>query len=57
LVHLKEKGVVHRDIKPKNIMVNENGLIEIIDFGVSKILYSNSSDIVGTPPYISPEII
>lgn len=58
LQHAHEKGVVHRDIKPQNIMVQENGKLKVTDFGiaqVSSVAQGNSGVAMGTVYYISPE--
>lgn len=52
------QGVVHRDIKPGNIMLLKNGLIKITDFGIARIISSSRTRtgiIMGTPTYMSPE--
>jgi serine/threonine-protein kinase len=55
------KGITHRDIKPQNIMINLEGEIKIVDFGIAVLKkfdsVKNSDLIVGTPYYISPEQI
>ena len=57
---LHSRGVMHRDIKPQNVMFDKNGTAKIVDFGVSKVLENpNDSDTVktteGTYHFMSPE--
>jgi serine/threonine protein kinase len=59
LDHAHTKGVIHRDIKPQNIMIMQGGKIKVTDFGIAKIPKSESLTLVdkaiGTVYYISPE--
>ncbi len=56
------EGVIHRDLKPGNIMVHENGNLLVTDFGIARLLddatlSGTSSQALGTPLYMSPEQI
>ena len=51
-------GVIHRDIKPGNIMIDEAGTVKVMDFGIARIESSEltrTGTILGTPGYMSPE--
>lgn len=59
LDHAHKKGVVHRDIKPQNIMLLKNGVIKVMDFGIAKRpnaeTVTMTDKAIGTVYYISPE--
>src|SRR5215831_4257441 len=62
LEHAHGRGIVHRDIKPGNIMLAEDGTIKIVDFGLARfsdeaITLTSEGAILGTVAYMSPEQI
>lgn len=58
LAHAHSKGIIHRDIKPQNVMLLKDGLIKVADFGIAALqndIEESTNETVGSVHYIAPE--
>jgi serine/threonine-protein kinase len=55
--HAHRHGVLHRDLRPSNVLVSDSGLVKVADFGTSRFLEiaAHGTTIIGSPPYMAPE--
>lgn len=55
--YLNDLKVIYRDLKPENLLLDDQGYLKMVDFGFAKILKGRSWTLCGTPEYLCPEII
>jgi serine/threonine-protein kinase len=55
--HAHKQGVIHRDLRPSNVLVADRGLLKVADFGTSRFLEiaAHGTTVIGSPPYMAPE--
>lgn len=60
LEYIHSNNILHRDVKPENLVFDESGYLKLTDFGIAKLYFKdkdNSIDTSGTPGYMSPEVL
>ena len=55
--HAHRQGVLHRDLRPANVLVSDTGFVKVADFGTSRFLEiaAHGTTVIGSPPYMAPE--
>jgi serine/threonine protein kinase len=57
LDHAHGQNVIHRDLRPGNVLVTDNGMLKVADFGTSRFIekMAHGTTVIGSPPYMAPE--
>jgi len=54
--HAHEAQILHRDLRPANVLISESGVVKVADFGTSRFLErSHATTVIGSPPFMAPE--
>lgn len=56
-LHMHQKHIAYRDLKPENLVLDSQGYVKVVDFGLAKVVEGKTWTLCGTPDYLAPEII